>query len=69
MHKISYVLSTSKSVQIPGALVNKLCTVAYDICGWSEWNLLRVTLRATWVLKVVPKLKKKQQLRTQAYVL
>jgi len=33
MHKISYVLSTSKSVQIPGALVNKLCTVAYDICG------------------------------------
>jgi len=32
-----------KSVQIPGALVYKFCTVAYDICGCSEWNMMHVT--------------------------
>ena len=60
MHKISYVLRNVKSVQIPGALVNKFCTVAYDICGCSEWNMIRATLRSTWGFKMAPKFKKKK---------
>ena len=44
-----------KRVQIPGALMNKFCTLAYDICWCSEWILLHCILRATWGFKVGPK--------------
>jgi hypothetical protein len=37
----------------PGRLANKFCTVAPNICGFSVWKLLDVTLLAKGILRWV----------------